>query len=98
MEVQSQPHEPVGLPTGKERMVVTEYQGGWHLASFWKLRRKEKLSHLPEIELQFLGHPARSLINVPTELPGLGVKEMVGIYLTVSYLAPSCTQTDPVSS
>jgi hypothetical protein len=73
IEVRSQLHEPVGLPIGKETRAVTEYQGGWDLASAWKVRQKKNPFTCRKSHSDSLVNQPHGLINKLTELCRLGV-------------------------
>jgi hypothetical protein len=49
-------------------------EAGWAPEPVWQLWREENLFSLPGIEPQFLGHPAHSLVAIPTELLGSLIK------------------------
>jgi hypothetical protein len=65
MEVIAQFHVPTALHLGKEPQIPMGYVAAWTHDPVRTLGRKSG------IEPEFLGHPTRSLVTIPTELPSL---------------------------
>jgi hypothetical protein len=84
-------HVPAALPSGKEPPVINKWLVGWaSRAGLDAVEKRKSLSPLPGIELLFLGRPARTLLDLVTELSQLviPIRRLVGqelIQLNVSY-------------
>jgi len=68
MEVGGQPHAMASVPQRKETMELIEQEAGWGLRVGQGIWMREYLSPLPCSEPHFLGHPASSLVSIPTTL------------------------------
>jgi hypothetical protein len=63
------------LRPGEDTFVPFECEAGRDPEPAWTLWRKEDLLPLSRIEPRLLGHPASTLVIVPTELPRIPIDE-----------------------
>jgi len=66
MEVGSQPHAMASVHQRKETLELIEQVAGWGLRVGRGIWIREYLLPLPCSEPHFLGHPANSLVTIPT--------------------------------
>jgi hypothetical protein len=71
MEVSGQVHGPAALPPGSSTRYPLYKRLGEPQDLYGYYGEEKNLLPLPEIEPRFLGRPARSLVDVPTELSPL---------------------------